>query len=144
MQFALSIDCEWNPKWNFFVEKLEPFPFLTIFKGSFKFCEYCKIWCHEETVPWALLSKSLMDFLSKWEIYRALPPQCFKVFLQRQIQIVQHLQIWIRKFERWNEAVLPSMHPNHRFVYLKIPSDALTGVVKMGWMVLEIWQSALL
>ena len=107
--------------------------FSPSFKGSFKFCEYFKIWCQKEKVAGALPSKSLMDFLSKWKIYRALMPQCFKVFLQRQIQIVQHVRIWIRKFERWNEAVLPSMHPNHHFVYLKIPSDALTEVVKMGW-----------
>ena len=72
--------CDGNPKWIFFVEKLEPLPFLTIFKGSFKFCEYCKIWCQKEKVARALLSKSLMDFLSKWNLQGAAAPVFFRFY----------------------------------------------------------------
>ena len=117
---------------EFFVEKLEPFPFLTIFKGSFKFCEYCKIWCHEEKVSRALLSKSLMDFLSKWEIYRALPhPVFFRFFIQKQIQIVQYVQIWICNLkDKMSQSVIHAFKPS--FLYFKYSIECIDKICKDG------------
>ena len=103
--FGYNLHCQWmrdgNPKWIFFCEEIgaiaisyHPLKALSNFVNTVRFDAKRK-------KVRALLSKSLMGFLSKWNLQGAAAPVFFR-FIQRQIQIVQYARIWIRKFERWN------------------------------------------